>query len=43
MSCEESAFWFLLGFDPFDPADWPAMSVAARDLEISVKLEKIND
>jgi hypothetical protein len=31
MSSEESSFWYSLGFDPFDPADWAAMSNAAAD------------
>jgi hypothetical protein len=39
MSADQSAFWFSLGFDPENPADWAAMSAAAADADVSSMLE----
>ena len=38
MSIEEVRFWYSLGFDPFDPADWAAMSSVAAGPDIAYEL-----
>lgn len=31
--------WFSMGFDPMDPADWAAMCIAEREIEIEASCE----